>query len=67
MYVQKHFKEEAKHAMDEMVRDIRAEFDRIVDELDWMDPSTKIRAKVKRDPSPPPPSSSGPMTYESLD
>jgi len=47
MYVQKHFKEEAKHAMDEMVRDIRAEFDRIVDELDWMDPSTKIRAKAK--------------------
>ena len=46
MYVQKHFKEEAKAAMDEMVRDIRHEFDRILDEIDWMDSKTKRQAKV---------------------
>ena len=47
MYVQKHFKEEAKKSMDEMVRDIRKEFDNILNEIDWMDNKTKKRAKVK--------------------
>ena len=46
MYVRKHFKEEAKEAMTEMVRDIRKEFDHILDDLEWMDDSTRIRAKV---------------------
>ena len=27
----------------EMVHDIRAEFDSILDEIDWMDPSTKAK------------------------
>ena len=31
----------------EMVHDIRAEFDTILDEIDWMDPSTKAKAKAK--------------------
>ena len=48
MYVQKHFKEEAKKSMDEMVRDIRKEFDNILNEVDWMDDKTKKRAKVKQ-------------------
>ena len=30
-----------------MVHDIRAEFDAILDEIDWMDPSTKAKAKAK--------------------
>lgn len=47
MYVQKHFKEEAKKSMDEMVRDIRKEFDNILNEIDWMDNKTKKRAKAK--------------------
>ena len=47
MYVQKHFKEEAKEAMDEMVKDIRAEFHTILDEIDWMDEKTRVRAKVR--------------------
>ena len=46
MYVQKHFKEEAKSSMDEMVRDIRNEFENIINEVDWMDDKTKLRAKV---------------------
>jgi len=47
MYVRKHFKEEAKDAMTEMVRDIRKEFDHILDDLEWMDDSTRVRAKDK--------------------
>ena len=46
MYVRKHFKEESKQAMLEMVQDIRREFDLILDELDWMDESTKTKGKV---------------------
>lgn len=30
-----------------MVADIRAEFDAILDEIDWMDPSTRTKAKAK--------------------
>lgn len=47
MYVTKHFKEEAKHAMKEMVRDIRNEFDTILTNINWMDTKTKRRAKSK--------------------
>lgn len=47
MYVQKHFKEDSKQAALEMVADIRREFDSILDEIDWMDPRTKKRAKAK--------------------
>jgi len=47
MYVSKHFNEDAKHAMDEMVRDIRHEFDRILNEISWMDGETRERARKK--------------------
>ena len=47
MYVTKYFNRDAKAAMDEMVRDIRKEFDQILDEIDWMDDKTKERAKKK--------------------
>ena len=47
MYVSKHFNEEAKHAMEEMVRDIRGEFNQILTEIDWMDDETRVRAKEK--------------------
>ena len=48
MYVRKHFKEEAKESMQEMVQDIRKEFENILDHLDWMDDATKGRAKVDK-------------------
>ena len=32
-----------------MVSDIRAEFDQMLKEIDWMDPGTKARAKKKAD------------------
>merc|ERR1711936_657879 len=47
LYVKKHFKEEAKRAMDEMVRDIRAEMDVILKSIKWMDDKTRVRAREK--------------------
>merc|ERR1719150_456641 len=47
LYVKKHFKEEAKRAMDEMVRDIRAEMDVILKSIQWMDDKTRVRAREK--------------------
>lgn len=41
MYVRRYFDETAKDAALEMVQDIRVEFDKILDEIDWMDPKTK--------------------------
>ncbi len=49
LYVKKHFKEDAKQSALEMVSDIRAEFDQMLKEIDWMDPGTKARAKKKAD------------------
>ena len=49
LYVKKHFKEDSKKAALEMVSDIRAEFDQMLKEIDWMDPGTKARAKKKAD------------------
>ena len=46
-YVTKHFNEDAKHSMNEMVKDIRAEMKKILDEIDWMDDMTRERAKDK--------------------
>eukprot|EP00093_Oithona_nana_P004800 04800.XXX_207388_208497_1 [CDS] Oithona nana genome sequencing. len=37
MYVSKHFKEDAKTSMLEMVSDIREEFQQILNEISWMD------------------------------
>ncbi|CAG0923779.1 unnamed protein product, partial [Notodromas monacha] len=47
MYVRRYFDESAKHAALEMVQDIREEFDDILDEIDWMDSKTRLRAKEK--------------------
>jgi len=47
MYVTKHFNEKAKHSMEEMVKDIRAEFKGILTEIDWMDDATRTRAMEK--------------------
>ena len=43
LYVRKHFQEDAKKSALEMVHDIRAEFDQILEEIDWMDDLTKAR------------------------
>jgi predicted metalloendopeptidase len=42
----KHFNEKAKEAMEEMVRDIRDQFNTILNTIDWMDDKTRKRAKV---------------------
>jgi membrane metallo-endopeptidase-like protein 1 len=47
MYVRKHFKEDAKQSALEMVSDIRAEFDAMLSQIDWMDDSTRSKAKAK--------------------
>jgi len=47
LYVQKHFDDRAKKLMEEMVKDIRAEFKDVLDKIDWMDPKTKERAHRK--------------------
>ena len=43
LYVRKFFQEDAKQAAVEMVHDIRAEFDFILHNIDWMDDLTKSR------------------------
>lgn len=47
MYAQVFFKEDAKSAADSMVVFIRAEFEKILKTLDWMDPMTRKRALAK--------------------
>lgn len=47
MYVSKHFQEDAKESMLEMVTDIRQEFSLILNEISWMDDQTKERAHKK--------------------
>jgi neprilysin len=47
LYVQKHFKEEAKAKMNEMVDNIMAAFKGMLDEIDWMDDVTKRNAHEK--------------------
>ncbi|XP_018009279.1 neprilysin-2 isoform X2 [Hyalella azteca] len=44
LYAEKFFKKDAKAAADEMVSYIRAEFDKILRTVDWMDDETRIRA-----------------------
>lgn len=41
LYVQRYFKEDAKKTALEMVHDIRNEFIKILEELDWMDEKTR--------------------------
>ena len=45
MYVREFFDESARKSANEMVQDIRDVFNEILDELDWMDDKTRIRAK----------------------
>ena len=49
MYAKSYFKLDAKQKADEMVENIRIEFKKILDELNWMDPVTKARAHTKAD------------------
>ena len=41
LYVRKYFQEDAKRSALDMVHDIRAEFNQMLEELDWMDGATK--------------------------
>jgi predicted metalloendopeptidase len=47
LYVQKHFKPDAKRRMDELVANLLAAFRLSIDELDWMSPATKLEAQRK--------------------
>ena len=47
LYVTKYFKEDSKAAALEMVSEIRHQFERLLDEVDWMDEQTKAQARVK--------------------
>jgi len=49
MFVMKHFKEDAKVAMTEMVQYIKEEFRDILNEVDWMDDLTRAKAHQKLD------------------
>jgi len=49
MYAKEHFDLNAKDVADQMVENVRAEFKTMLDELDWMDPTTKSRAHTKAD------------------
>ncbi len=47
VYVQQYFAGDSKAKMLEMVGDIEHAMDRDIDQLDWMSPATKVRAKEK--------------------
>lgn len=47
IYVQRHFTQEAKDRMDELVKNLLAAFEVSIDELEWMSPETKAKAKEK--------------------
>jgi predicted metalloendopeptidase len=47
LYVERHFKPEAKARMDEMVRNLREAYRVGIDSLEWMSPATKEQAKAK--------------------
>ncbi|MEE2639187.1 MAG: M13 family metallopeptidase [Planctomycetota bacterium] len=47
IYVQRHFPEEAKRRMDELVKNLLSAFDKGIDELEWMSSKTKSAAKEK--------------------
>jgi predicted metalloendopeptidase len=46
-YVARHFPPAAKSRMDELVKNLLAEFDRGIDKLDWMSDATKTEAHAK--------------------
>jgi predicted metalloendopeptidase len=47
LYVERHFKPEAKARMDELVKNILGAMDEGIDHLEWMGPETKKRAHEK--------------------
>ena len=47
MYVREYFDESARQTVNEMVKDISDVFVEIIDELEWMDEETRVRAKEK--------------------
>jgi endothelin-converting enzyme/putative endopeptidase len=47
VYVDQYFAGDSKARMVEMVKDIEAAMSRDIDEIDWMSPATKLRAKEK--------------------
>lgn len=47
LYVDKYFPAESKAQVQRMVADIKSAFERRIDKLDWMAPSTKAHAKEK--------------------
>ena len=47
IYVQRHFPPETKAAADELVKNVIAAMGRRIDQLTWMQPATKVRAKAK--------------------
>jgi predicted metalloendopeptidase len=47
LYVEKHFPPASKAQVETMVKHIVAAFEKRVDQLDWMDPKTRARAKQK--------------------
>jgi predicted metalloendopeptidase len=49
MYAKKHFQLDAKEKADEILDNVRTEFKKMLDELNWMDATTKAKAHTKVD------------------
>ena len=47
LYIEQHFKPEAKARMDALIRNLLAAFKVGIDELEWMSPETKVQAQAK--------------------
>jgi putative endopeptidase len=47
LYVERHFQDDAKQRMDQLIENLRAAFRVGIDELEWMTPATKARAQEK--------------------
>jgi putative endopeptidase len=47
IYVKRHFSPQTKARADELVKNLLAAFDKRIDNLEWMTPQTKARAKAK--------------------
>ena len=47
LYVERHFKSEAKTRMDQLVQNLISAFDDGIDSLEWMSDVTKVQAKEK--------------------
>ena len=50
LYVRKYFQEDAKRSALDMVHDIRAEFNQMLEEIDWMDDLTKSKYVIEGAP-----------------